>query len=291
MLPSAITLDGRRLYGINEVPTGQGSVREVRAKTVERVSFPSRRGARLAGVWHAGMAPAGVILCHGMESSKEGTKSVRLADTLATAGSHVLRFDFSYVGESDGEFADLTISGEVEDLAGAWQFARQRVDGPIGIVGSSLGGTVALLFAAAEPEVAAVATIAAVATPGRFARGLSASERQRWRTAGIYDLHGMRLRYGFLEDVERLDVIAAVERIRCPLLVTHGTADSVVPYGDAELIAAHARAPCEVRAYENADHRFSAEPLLDRLLGDIAAWMLPHLGLGLALRRADGPGA
>ncbi len=256
-----------------------------RPPVAERVVFPSARRVRLVGLWHAGAGQAAVVLCHGMESSKEGVKSVRLAEALAGAGCGVLRFDFSYVGESEGDFADLTVSGEVDDLAGAWDFVARRASGPVGIIGSSLGGTVALLFAAGEPRVAALATIAAVAEPGRSARALSAEEQERWRRVGFYDLHGVRLNATFLDDVERVDVPAAVARIRCPLLIAHGTMDAVVPCSDADVIAARSGGPCEVRRYDGADHRFSDPTQRDRLLRDVAAWMLEQL---LAARAGQG---
>src|SRR5882724_10395555 len=101
------------------------------AARMERVEFPSRRRNRLVGVVHTpeGGSGAGVILCHGMESTKEGTKHKLLGERLCHAGYVVLRFDFSYVGESEGEFADLTFRGEVEDLGGAWDFFRTRAPG------------------------------------------------------------------------------------------------------------------------------------------------------------------
>lgn len=252
------------------------------ASAIEKVSFPSRSGARLAGVWHLGGKPAAVIVCHGMESCKEGTKPARLAAGLAERGYHALRFDFSYVGESEGDFEDLTISGEVDDLAGAWRLARERIDGPIGIIGSSLGGTVALLFAASEPGVAAVATIAAPAHPGRLAQSLPESERERWRREGIYEVHGMRLRSGFLADVESLDLPAALAKLRCPLLAAHGSEDAVVPFADAEDIARSVGGPAGVRGYAGADHRFSDAVLLDRLMDDLVDWMSARLEERLA---------
>src|SRR5690348_9408249 len=93
--------------------------------TTERIALRSRRGVRLAGVLQHPAAPADltgcamVVLCHGMESTKEGTKHTALAARLGALGYASLRFDFSYVGESEGAFEELTISGEVDDLAGA----------------------------------------------------------------------------------------------------------------------------------------------------------------------------
>jgi pimeloyl-ACP methyl ester carboxylesterase len=262
-------------YGINRLPAGQQSVSG--AQAIERVVFASRRGVRLVGLWHRAASPAGVILCHGMEACKEGVKSARLATELAAREVNALRFDFSYVGESEGSFLDLTVSGEVEDLAGAWAFARRRLSGPLGLLGSSLGGTVALLFAADEPDVAALATIAAVAHPGRRARALPAAERARWRREGSYDLHGIRVGSAFLDDVERLDVEARIGTVACPLLLTHGTADEVVPPSDADAIAAQVAHSCTVQRYEGADHRFSNPVLLDVLLADVVDWMVAAL--------------
>jgi putative redox protein len=268
-------LDGLAAYGINAGALGQRTVSA--AGSIERVTFRSQRGSRLVGLWHGASSDAAVILCHGMEASKEGIKSVRLATQLAARGISALRFDFSYVGESEGEFLDLTVSGEVEDLAGAWRVARARVPGPLGIIGSSLGGTVALLFAAAEPSVAALATIAAVADPGRRARALPAEERARWRAEGAYTLHGVRLGAAFLNDVERLAVLDRLSTVRCPLLLTHGTADRIVPCADADAIAARVTGPCAVRRYDGADHRFSDPAQLDALLADLTSWMVAAL--------------
>ncbi len=246
----------------------------------ERVVFPSRRGNRLVGVLHGARAtgdvPA-VILCHGMESTKEGTKHRRLAEWLAARGIAALRFDFSYVGESDGSFEDLTFSGEVEDLGGAWDYLRTRVSGKVAIVGSSMGGAVALLFASAEPAVHAVATIAAVGRPARALEELRPTELDRWRKDGVFSLGGMRLKSSFLLDVETLDVIGACARIACPAFVTHGDADRVVPCSDGEEIAAALGARARLKIYPGADHRFSKPSDLDELLADLGAWLVREI--------------
>lgn len=247
----------------------------------ERVTFASRRGNRLIGIAHAARATTaaapGVILCHGMESTKEGTKHKRLGEMLSSRGIAVLRFDFSYVGESEGEFADLTFRGEVEDLGGAWDFFRSRLSGPIGLLGSSMGGTVALLFAAREPRVRALATIAAVAHPARALAELRPAELERWRRDGVCSLGGVRLKSSFLEDVESLDVLGACRSITCPAFVAHGDADRVVPCADAAEIAAALGGERRTRIYPGADHRFSRPADLDALLGDLCGWLEAQL--------------
>ena len=97
-------------------------------------------------------------------------------------GWSVLRFDFSYVGQSEGQFEELTIGGEVDDALGALDFLGEFSPMTSVLVGSSLGGAVALLAAAQAPDkVDGVATIAAVGDTAIFTDGLSAAEITRWR--------------------------------------------------------------------------------------------------------------
>ena len=245
----------------------------------ERVEFPSRRGSRLVGLWSPPRDPAApvVILCHGMESTKEGTKHRLLVERLAAHGLGTLRFDFSYVGESEGEFADLTVRGEVDDLAGAFAFVLSRAAGPVGLFGSSLGGLVALLFAADEPRVRALAVIAAVAHPERIVGELRPADLDRWRRDGVFSLGGVKLNRAFLDDVTSLDALAAFRRIAVPVLVAHGDADRVVPYADGEEIAAAVAGEARLSRYPGGDHRFSRAEDLERMLDECEAWLLHHL--------------
>src|SRR5215471_11450735 len=114
----------------------------------ENCSFVNRHGQALSGVLHhPHVAPpqGGVIVCHGMESNKESDKLVFLSRELARRNLLALRFDFACAVES-GRFEEITYRGEVEDLQAAFLFMRHRHTGKIAILGSSMGGTVALLF-------------------------------------------------------------------------------------------------------------------------------------------------
>ncbi|SVD19127.1 uncharacterized protein METZ01_LOCUS371981, partial [marine metagenome] len=90
-----------------------------------------------------------MLLCHGMESSRGGDKQLAIAERFIPLGLTVLRFDFSYVGESEGVFEDISISGEVADALGAVDFIQNFLPPRLTLVGSSMGGAVALLVAAA----------------------------------------------------------------------------------------------------------------------------------------------
>jgi putative redox protein len=258
--------------------------------TTEAVTMTSRRGIRLAGVLHVPetsrdfTALPAIILCHGMESTKEGTKHQALAARLTALGYVCLRFDFSYVGESGGRFEDLTISGEVEDLGGAVDFLASRGTTRFGVIGSSLGGTVAVLFAGDEPRVRALVTIAAVALPLGIVRRMDPAAVAAWRQTGVRVAEGGgTLRRDFLDDLERVDVLGAARRLTAATLVTHGDDDQVVPVADAHALFAALPEPKALAITPRCDHRYSDPAHLEELLDRSVEWMATHLPSGSRL--------
>lgn len=257
-----------------------------RGDTIEPVRMTSRRGIRLAGLLHrpAGIADFAarpvIVLCHGMESSKEGTKHQALAAKLAASGYPCLRFDFSYVGESGGRFEDITISGEVEDLGGAIDFLTARGAITFGIIGSSLGGTVAVLFAGADPRVRALVTIAAVALPLGIIERMDPTAVESWRQHGLRGESGERIGRGFLDDLEVVDVLTAARRLTAATLVIHGDHDQVVPVADAYALYAALPEPKALAITPACDHRFSDQTHLDALLDRTIDWIATRLPLG-----------
>jgi putative redox protein len=215
-----------------------------------------------------------------MESTKEGTKHQMLAARLTALGYAALRFDFSYVGESEGRFEDLTISGEVEDLGGAVDFLSARGFAEFGLVGSSLGGTVAVLFAESEPRVRALVTIAAVALPLGIVERMDPAAVATWRRTGVRDEGAGPLRRDFLDDLERVDVIGAARRLAAATLVTHGEADQVVPVADAYALFAALPEPKALAITPACDHRYSDPAHLDALIDRSLDWMTSRLPLG-----------
>jgi len=247
----------------------------------ERITFTNSRGQKLVGIAHhpATATPnAAVILCHGMESNKESEKLVALGRQLSDRGILTLRFDFAGSGESEGKFEEITYSGEVKDLRAAFDFILKYRPNKIGILGSSMGGTVALLLAAQEKNVDALVTIAAPLHPERFAeRILTAEEARQWRAAGFIVYHGQRINVTLLDDLDKIDVPAAARKIYCPTLVIHGDQDDTVPVEEAHELCAELRGPKRLSTLQGADHRLTEPAHLHKALAEAADWLTGHL--------------
>jgi pimeloyl-ACP methyl ester carboxylesterase len=248
----------------------------------EKVSFSTSSGKTLAGtLQHPAdeLRRGTVILCHGMDSNRNSEKLVHLGRVLAKRGILTLRFDFAYVGESSEKFADITYSGEVEDLRAAYSFMRNRNAGKIGVLGSSMGGTVALLFAADEPDVTVLVTIAAPVHPEAFPRRiLNPEQLRRWRERGFTFYNGQRLNVTLLEDLERIDVLQAARKIACPVLIIHGDADEVVPVEEAHELNACLSGRKKLMIMKGADHRLTDAVIVQQALSEAVDWLTEYVG-------------
>jgi alpha/beta superfamily hydrolase len=247
----------------------------------EKINFVNSRGDTLSGVLHHPAERSGdgtVILCHGMESTKESDKLVFLSRALAQRGILTLRFDFAYVGESSGKFEDITYSGEVEDLKAAYSLVRERNTGRTAILGSSMGGTVALLFAAQEPSIASVVTVAAPVHPEAFPKRLLTPEQARqWRDRGYIFFNRQRINASLLHDLERIDVCEAATKINCPVLILHGDADEVVPVAEAYELHARLGNSKRLSILKGADHRLSNPETMRQAVGEALEWLSGHV--------------
>ena len=248
----------------------------------EKVSFSTSSGKTLAGTLHHPVDEfrhGTVILCHGMDSNRNSEKLVHLGRVLAKRGILTLRFDFAYVGDSSEKFADITYSGEVEDLRAACSFMRNRYAGKIGVLGSSMGGTVALLFAADEPDIAALVTISAPVHPEAFPRRiLNPEQLQRWRERGFTFYNGQRLNVALLEDLETIDVPQAAHKIACPVLIIHGDADEVVPVEEAYELNASLSGKKKLIIMKGTDHRLTDPVKMQQALTEAVDWLTEHVG-------------
>lgn len=251
----------------------------------ERVSFLNLKDQRIAAYLDAPPLkdgpsarpdPPGVLVCHGMLSNKDSRKHQVFAERLAGRGFWVLRFDFSFVGESEGRLEEMTFTGEVEDLESAVSYMRTRTEGPLGLMGSSMGSAVAALYAARDPDIAALVLMASLARPGNY----KPEEAARFRAQGHIDTPLGKIGLGLLEDARRQDVLGAMARIRAPVLLIHGEKDEVIPLREAMDLFSAAGGEKSLHVIGDADHRFSRDEHVDECARLAVDWFRRHLDAG-----------
>ncbi|MGB9802930.1 alpha/beta hydrolase [Desulfofundulus sp.] len=230
----------------------------------QKVTFTNSRRLTLAGLLYGSPRETGdiVIHCHGFTGGKEGGgKALELGTELGRRGWSTLLFDFAGNGESEGDFSDLTLSGQVDDLTCAVDWLFQQGYKRVVTVGRSFGGSTVICQGARDPRVAGVCTWAA---PARLLELFSSftDEPVDGRQEEMITMAGegglIYLKKGFFHDLKLYDIPADAARLTPrPLLIIHGTQDSVVPPDDARLIFNAAGEPRELIWIKEGDHQFT----------------------------------
>ncbi len=225
------------------------------------------QGRRIAVRRQAGTGP-GITFLHGLKSDMEGSKAVALAAWAAQKGHAFLRFDVSGHGRSGGRFEEGAIGDWFEDAVAV---LRACADGPQVLVGSSMGGWLALLFAREHPElVAGLVTIAGAPdfTEDGFWAGFTAGQRRALIDIGHVDLPSgyaepYRIGRRLIEEGRDRLVLRAALPLAIPSRFLQGTADSSVPVETALRLFNHATGPdIRLTLVKDADHSFSSPDCL-----------------------------
>ncbi len=265
----------------SDVPAGPADPRATPPSdrpTIEPMTFVGSQGAQLAGLLHRPPGPArgSVLLAHCFTCSKDTRTLVRLAKGLADAGYVVLRFDFTGIGDSDGEFATKTVSGNVGDLVRAATALIERNLGPCVLIGHSLGGAAALLAAERLKTVTAVVTIGAPSSVGHVTR-LFDTHVETLQTEGraIVTIGGrsFELARSFIDDLDNHDVLDAAANLQRPLLVVHARDDSVVDHDQALQLFAAASEPKQLLSLDHGDHLLGPIDAAEQALYGITEWL------------------
>jgi putative redox protein len=243
-----------------------------------RLTFPGSAGADLAAILDMpadGRADAYAVFAHCFTCSKDLKAVVAIARTLLSRRIAVLRFDFTGLGQSGGDFAETTFSSNVEDLVRAAEHLTSVAEAPQILIGHSLGGAAVLQAAHRLPTVRAVATIGAPADPTHVLKlvesGREEIERDGEATVRIAG-RAFRIRREFLEDLGPETMRAAIGDLRRPLLVMHSPVDAVVGIDNAARIYEAARHPKSFVSLDDADHLLT-DPADARYAADVlAAW-------------------
>lgn len=245
---------------------------------IERLRFENDRGLELAARLDLpvdGQPGAYALFAHCFTCTKNLKAISHISRALNQAGFGVLRFDFTGLGESEGDFADTNFSSNVADLVAAAQHLDAHFQAPKLLVGHSLGGAAVLQAAAKIPAVQAVATIGAPCDPAHVTHLLAESRGEiESRGEATVTLAGrqFKIKKQFLDDLEQTRMTETIRQLKCALLVCHSPVDQVVGIENAAHIFQAAKHPKSFISLDHADHLLSNEAAAFYAGAMIAAW-------------------
>lgn len=248
-----------------------------------RVNFPGAGGEILAARLDLPDASprAYALFAHCFTCSKDIAAASRIAAGLTANGIAVLRFDFTGLGGSDGEFANTNFTSNVGDLIAAASYLRQNLEAPRILIGHSLGGAAVLAAAGGIAEAEAVCTIAAPHDPAHVANNFR-GDVERIEAEGEADVtlagRPFRIRKQFLDDIRSQSLDDRIGSLRKALLVFHSPVDAVVGISNAQEIYQAAKHPKSFVSLDDADHLLSRKEDAAYCADVIAAWATRYIG-------------
>jgi putative redox protein len=220
------------------------------------------------------------LFAHCFTCSKDLRAVGRISDSLTSEGIGVLRFDFTGLGESEGDFADTSFASNVEDLVAAAEFLEREVGPPRILVGHSLGGAAVIQAAHHIDGAAAVATIGAPADPSHVEHLLGDARVQIERKGEAEVTIGGRpflVRRKFLDDLEGSRQAERIRTLRRPLLIFHSPVDTIVGIENAARIFEAARHPKSFVSLDRADHLLTDPEDAEYVGLVLAAWARKYI--------------
>lgn len=260
----------------------------------ERISFPGATGAILAARLDRPEGPvrAAAVLAHCFTCSKDIAAARRISGRLAALGIAVLRFDFTGLGHSGGEFANTNFSSNVGDLLAATRWMAGQGLAPQLLIGHSLGGAAVLKAAPQVPGLRAVVSIGAPSDPAHVAHNFGGKlDEIRARGEAVVTLAGrdLTIRRQFLDDISAASLTDALPRLGAALLVLHAPRDNVVGIENAQAIFVAAKHPKSFVSLDDADHLLTREADAEYVADLISSWSSRYLDLAPEPVRPEAP--
>ncbi len=251
-------------------------------KSTVDVKFAGSHGLQLAARLDLplGTPTAYALFAHCFTCSKDSKAAAYISSSLAAAGIAVMRFDFTGLGGSEGDFSNTGFSSNVDDLVAAADFLRAEYEAPKLLVGHSLGGAAVLAAAPRISEVTAVATVNAPADPAHVIHNFGASLAEI-ESAGeaTVSLGGRSfvIRKSFIEDACSQNIGAILPNLRRALLVMHAPRDKIVDISNAQKIFIPAKHPKSYISLDDADHMLTRREDARYAGMVLAAWAARYL--------------
>jgi putative redox protein len=243
----------------------------------ERLEFANAKGEKLAALIDLplGIPNAFALFAHCFTCGKDNLAAKRISERLAIGGIGVLRFDFTGLGTSEGEFADTHFSSNVDDLVAAADHLRKAYGTPAILIGHSLGGAATLAAAHRIADARAVVTIAAPGDPAHVT-GLFKEHIDKIREQGEVEVslagRPFRIKREFLDDIAEQRIRDCLANLRKALLVFHSPTDDIVGIENASHIFTAAKHPKSFVSLAGADHLLSKRNDAVYVANVIATW-------------------
>lgn len=248
-----------------------------------KTEFATAGGETLAAALElpASRPRAFALFAHCFSCTKDIKAAREIARALRAEGFAVMRFDFTGLGSSEGDFANTNFTSNVDDLVAAADYLRTEFQAPSILIGHSLGGAAAIVAAARIPEVKGVAVIGAPAEADHVVAQIGESRAEiEANGAATVSLAGrpFRIKKQFLDDLANQDVLTCAEKLKKPLLIMHGPLDQTVGIENATKIFVAAKHPKSFVSLDSADHLLSKTEDARYAAGVLAAWAGRYIG-------------
>lgn len=258
----------------------------------ERFQFTGEGGHQLAAALDTpdGAVHAYALFAHCFTCGKDVLAAKRIATALAAKGIAVLRFDFTGLGSSEGDFANSTFSSNVADLVRAADHLRDTRQAPTILIGHSLGGAAILAAADKIPEARAVVTIAAPSDPAHVTH-LFKDRIEDIREHGEVEValagRPFRIKREFLDDIAEHALTAQIGKLHKALLIMHSPTDDTVGIDNATHIFVAARHPKSFVSLAGADHLLSGKRDAGYVADVICAWSERYIDMAVTAPAAN----
>lgn len=247
-----------------------------RGPSAQKATFPGAGGDLLAARLERPEAEpsAFALFAHCFTCGKDVKAAGAISRALCAQGIAVLRFDFTGLGSSEGDFANTNFSSNVQDLLAAARYLEERWQPPRLLIGHSLGGAAVLAAAGRMPSAAGVATVGAPSEPAhlrKLIRDVDTIEREG-EAEVVIAVRPFRIKRQFLEDIERQRMRDVIGALRRPIMILHSPRDEIVDIEEAGQIFKAARHPKSFVSLDDADHLLSAKGDAEYVARILAAW-------------------
>jgi len=246
-----------------------------------QIKFQGHNGAELSGLLEVpeGKTQAYALFAHCFTCSKNIAAATRISRALKESGIAVLRFDFTGLGNSDGDFSNTNFSSNVEDLLAATVYLREHYQAPALLIGHSLGGAAVLQAALDIPEAVGVVTIGAPFDAQHVMKQFNC-QTEEIETNGVaeVDLAGRKftIQKQFLDDLKNQQPMN-IGQLKKALLVFHSPIDQTVSINEAEKIYVAAKHPKSFISLDNADHLLTKKEDAAYVADNISTWVKRYL--------------